>query len=105
MELAALLCRNSGTADAVLFSLRAFTVCPVKDIPELEESCINYTYDAVIIDSNSVESSQINSVIKLFGDESVIVIAGSSFDMLNWKACRTLLKPMQPIQSCRVLCR
>jgi PAS domain S-box-containing protein len=80
MELVALLCRNTRTAEALLLSLRDYTVWPARDVAELEESLINYIYDVVIVDSGSVEMSATNEVIKLFGREAVILIEHNNLD-------------------------
>ncbi len=81
MELLAFLCKNPAIADSVKGNLGNYTVRVVKDMTELEESIINYTFDLCLIDTQSFEIAQINTAIRLFGRDSVILINHPDFDM------------------------
>ncbi|MEW5744838.1 MAG: GAF domain-containing protein [Nitrospirota bacterium] len=81
MELVALLCRNQKTAEAIRAALQDYTVRAVKDLAELEETLIDYTFDLFVVDTESVETSLITTIIKQFGKESVILVRHAGFDM------------------------
>lgn len=80
MEFLALLCKSPKRAEAVKDSLKNYTVHAIRDLTELEESLINYTFDLCIVDSDSFETSQINTVIRLFGRESIVLLTHPEFD-------------------------
>ncbi|MEW6117230.1 MAG: histidine kinase dimerization/phospho-acceptor domain-containing protein [Nitrospirota bacterium] len=81
MELVALICRKPETSEAIRGLLQDYTVCTVKDLAELEEALIDYTFDLFVVDTESVEASLINSVLKMFGKEAVVLFKHPGFDM------------------------
>ncbi len=98
MELLAFLCKNPATADSVKGDLKNYTVRVVKDMTELEESLINYTFDLCLIDTQSFEIPQINTAIKLFGKDSVILINNAEMDLQRLDSLPFHVPPDQDLQ-------
>lgn len=81
MEFLALLCRNPVRAETIRDCLKRYTVHAIRDLTELEESIITNRYDMCIVDADSFETSQLNTVIRLFGRESIILLTHPEFDV------------------------